>query len=173
MHFLKTSLISFLTLAVAVSSASLPTNDAERVQFWENRISTFQKENKLDDDQTNALTSALEIVRNQDADSYDSMKESVIDALGFDQAKALFVPTGDSQNKRETGQSPNRHMLRARQLPGCETCPDCVCSYYDGSDCKKGTVCRADLNQDKMCRHYTGGCGWGGLQGCQGLCFPA
>ncbi|KAK2756562.1 hypothetical protein FQN54_005455 [Arachnomyces sp. PD_36] len=171
MHFLKASLISLISLAVAVNSATIPFDEPGRLKFWEDRISTFRQENTLNDAQNKALDSALDIIRNRDDGSYDLLKQTVTNALDFEQAKSLFVPSGDSKGKREVTQSPNgRNVLKARQLPGCEGCPDCVCSSFDGSDCVAPTICHPEPSQDKLCAHYVGGCGWGGLQACDGLC---
>lgn len=84
------------------------------------------------------------------------MKGTLISAFDYDEAKALFVPDS-TENKLET---------RIRE---------CECSTFDGSDCNNGWVC-VDRPQDPAlsCDDTgpIGGCGWGGLHGCIGVCVP-
>lgn len=167
MHLLKTPLLTLLSLSLTATSTSVPV--PQNVQFFQSRISNYRQnpnnKNNLNEAQNNALDSALETIRNQDLDSYDEMKETLISAFGFDEAKALFAPgpaatqgNGDDKNKLET---------RVRE---------CECSTFDGSDCDdRGWVCvERDNDPNLHCEDSgpIGGCGWGGLHGCIGVCVP-
>jgi hypothetical protein len=150
----------FSSIIVAALIGALPTlAAAASVPLEQRKVNTapvvaklkaYRGAHKLSDQQITAIDTAIELAESQDLSLEPGVKQKVIDAFGFEEAKALLTAKVESLERRAV---------------------DCECAA--GSDwCWSGSYCR-NYASAGVCARVHRWCGTLSLYDCNGLCIPA